>query len=275
MSTYRLFREIGEMKSFFYSIFDQRKVIWSLVVNDIRTRYMGSIFGSLWVFVLPMLNISIMWFAFEHGLKQGGVNGTPFIVWLVAGMVPWIFFSDAVANSTGSIIEKSFLVKKIVFNVELLPLVKILASLILFIFLSIIMILLALGYGFYPDKYWFQLPYYMVCIISLVFALSWLTSSVVVFYRDFGQLIAVVLQVGFWATPVFWSVDLLSENLRFFVMLNPVAYVVGGYRESLISKIWFWERPVQMACFWVVVVTFCIVGMKLFRRLRPHFADVL
>lgn len=263
------------MFSFLVSLLKNRSIVWSLAKNDIRSRFLGSFLGVLWVFLLPLVNLSIMWFAFEIGLKSGKQGGVPFILWLVTGMFPWTFFSDALLNSTNSVLEKSFLVKKIVFNVELLPLVKIVASMVLFVFLIFIMILLFLFYGLYPDIYWTQLIYYSICLLLLVMSLAWFTSSIVVFYRDLGQIVNVALQIGFWATPIFWSPSMLPKKLAFVTFLNPVNYVVSGFRDSLILKKWFWEYPGQAIYFWGFTICFFIIGLLIFRKLRPHFADVL
>lgn len=257
------------------SLILHRKVVWTLAKNDIKSRYLGSSLGALWIFVLPLINLFIMWFAFEHGLKARPQGGAPFILWLITGMFPWTFFADAVSSSTNSVIEKSFLVKKIVFNVELLPFIKIVASSVLFAFLSLVMVIVFLVYRYLPDIYWLQIPYYMICLLALIMSLSWLTSAIVVFYRDLGQLIAIALQIGFWVTPIFWSSAQLPAHLRFVTFLNPVSYIVTGYRQSLIDKVWFWEFPAQGLFFWCFIFFFSTLGLVVFNKLRPHFADVL
>lgn len=263
------------MGSFFTSLFLSRKIIWNLAKSDFRTRYLGSFLGVLWAFLLPLVNLGIMWFAFQQGLKTGAQNGVPFILWLITGMFPWAFFSEAILSSSNSIVEKSFLVKKVVFQVELLPLVKIIAALFPFVFLSMVMLLLFIFYGFWPDRYWLQIPYYGICLFLLVFSISWLTSSVIVFYRDLGQVVGMALQVGFWITPIFWSPDRLPEKFRFISFINPVNYVISGYRNSLISKVWFWEQGLQTVYFWVLMIFCMMFGLVVFRKLKPHFADVL
>lgn len=263
------------MLQFIQSFFKFRTLIWSLAKDDIKTRYLGSVLGFVWIFILPLVTLFIMWFAFEHGLKTGDKNGYPFLLWLITGMFPWTFFSDSVASSTNSIIEKSFLVKKVVFNVELLPLIKIVASTVLFVFLTFVMVIVFLMYGVYPDIYWLQIPYYFLCLMALVCSITWLTSAVVVFYRDLGQVIGVCLQMGFWITPIFWSPDRLPTKFKFVTFLNPVNYVVSGYRDSFFNKIWFWSAPLQTIYFWAFVAVFSIIGLLVFKRLRPHFADVL
>jgi ABC-type polysaccharide/polyol phosphate export permease len=263
------------MIKFLNSLLKHRQLVWTLAKNDIKSRYLGSALGAVWIFVLPLINLFIMWFAFEHGLKAGNQGDVPFILWLITGMFPWTFFADAIGSATSSVAEKSFLVKKVVFNVELLPFIKIVASSVLFIFLSTVMVSFFLLYHFLPDRYWMQVPYFMICIFSLIMSLSWFTSAIVVFYKDLGQLIAVSLQIGFWITPIFWSPERLPANLRFVTFLNPVNYVVSGYRDSFINKTWFWENPWQTLYFWTFVFLFSTLGLAVFKKLRPHFADVL
>lgn len=263
------------MFSLISAVIKNRSLVWSLAKHDIKSRYLGSALGSIWIFVLPLINLAVMWFAFEKGLKVGKTNGVPFILFLVTGMFPWSFFSEAVSSASNAILEKSFLVKKVVFQVELLPVVKVVAAFILFLFLLSVMILTFLVYGYRPSMYWLQIPYYMICLLALVSAIAWVTSSVVVFYRDLGQVVAVALQIGFWATPIFWSPTLLPESLKFVTLLNPMAYIVGGFRDTFINQRWIWESPKEVLFFWGIVSLVTLWGLRLFSKLRPHFADVL
>ena len=122
---------------------------------------------------------------------------------------------------------------------------------------------------------WLQIVYYLFCTVFLVLGLSWLTSSVVVFFRDLGQIIAMIVQFGFWLTPIFWSMKILPEKYHSIIQYNPVYYIVEGYRDSLIYNTWFWEKTGLTLQFWVIALFFFFAGAVVFRKLRPHFADVL
>lgn len=263
------------MFSLLLKLIKNRHSIWALAKSDLKSRYSGSILGVTWLFLLPLVNLLVMWFAFQLGFKAAPTKGVPFILWLVSGLFPWTFFSESMSSTMGSVLEKAFLVKKVVFDVELLPLIKLISSLVLFIFLIFVMLLVFLFYGFAPDIYWLQIIYYAFCVFILVLSLSWLTSAIVVFYRDLGQVIAVGLQLGFWATPIFWNAEVLPEHLKFIAVINPVNYVVTGFRNALIIKKWFWQDSTETIYFWFFIIFFSWVGMKVFRKLRPHFADVL
>ena len=112
-------------------------------------------------------------------------------------------------------------------------------------------------------------------MFAFVMALTYLTSSVVVFFKDLNQIIGIILQVGIWATPIMWDASGISPKLDAVMKLNPVYYVVNGFRDSLLGKVWFWERPVWTVGFWAIVILLYIIGRKVFKKLQIHFADVL
>lgn len=260
---------------FFRDLWRSRGLLLGLAKNDFRARYTANQLGIVWAFVQPAVLIAIFWFVFEVGFKSMPVADFPFILWLIAGMVPWLFFAESLQSATQSVIAHSFLVKKVVFRVELLPLIQIISALIIHLFFIGVMLGMYLWYGYRPTLYWLQLPYYLLASIVLVLGMSWLTSAVVVFLRDLGQLVAMLVQFGFWLTPVFWSVGILPERFLFWVQLNPIYYLVEGYRDSLIHQQWFWQKPLLGVQFWVFTLVLLVAGALVFRKLRPHFADVL
>lgn len=132
-----------------------------------------------------------------------------------------------------------------------------------------------LVYGYPLHGHLIQVIYYLFSGIVLVIGLSWITSSLVIFLKDIGQIVSMLLQFGFWLTPVFWSTKILPLKYHFFIKLNPMYYVVEGYRGSFIYNEWFWEHGKLTIYFWVVTIGIFVIGATVFRRLRPHFADVL
>lgn len=260
---------------FLADIWRAKRIISELTKADFRSRYLGSYLGLLWAFIHPLVTILIFWFVFEVGFKSQPVQNFPFILWLMAGIIPWFFFSDGLSGGSNSVIENSFLVKKVVFRVSILPIVKILSVLVVHLFFIGVMFLIFALYGHYPAIHNLQIVYYLFALFVVALGLSWISSALVVFSRDVGQLVKMVLQFGFWITPVFWSPDILPERYRMVATLNPLHYIVQGYRESFIEKTWFWEHSLETIYFWTVAgIIFC-GGAILFRKLRPHFADVL
>lgn len=263
------------MIAFFYDIIKNRRLLISLAKNDIKVRYLGSYLGIMWAFIQPLFTICIMWFVFSVGFKTVPVSGVPFILWLIAGMIPWFFISDVMISSANSIIENSYLVKKIVFRVALLPLIKIISALFIHLFFIIFLLVIFSLYGYYPSWYSLQLVYYLFAAVCILIGFSFITSAFTVFMRDFGQFIGVLVQFLFWATPIFWSLKMIPAKYQIYFYLNPVIYITEGYRETLIYKEWFWQHPIRFIYFWSVTIGLFVIGGILFRKLKPHFADVL
>jgi ABC-type polysaccharide/polyol phosphate export permease len=250
---------------FLRDLFKSRAIVLELAKKDFKSRYLGSYLGILWAFIHPSTYIAILWFVFQVGFKSAPVFNFPFLLWLMSGLIPWFFFSESLINATNAIIENSYLVKKVVFRIGMLPIIKVLSSLFIIYFI----------YGYTPDVFFIQVFYYLFAAIVLVLGISFITSAMIIFIKDTGQIIAVLLQFCFWLTPIFWSLKILPEKYHLIIKLNPVYYIIEGYRNSLIYKIWFWQQPFQTIYFWVVTLVILSFGAFFFLKVKPHFADVL
>lgn len=270
-----IFRNHKKIASLMVEFGKSRRLIWKLSKNDFQTKYAGSYLGITWAFVQPIVTILVYWFVFQVGFKSAPVEDFPFVLWLVAGMVPWFFYSEATINASNSLIEYSYLVKKVVFKISILPVVKILSSLFVHMFFIGFTIFLFGLYGYMPTLYMIQIIYYTFCIFVLVLGLSYLTAAVQVFFKDLGQIINIFMQIGMWLTPIMWSYSMIDEQYQWILKINPMFYIVQGYRDSLIDKVWLWERATDTFYFWTLTLTLFGVGCLIFKRLKIHFADVL
>lgn len=265
-------------------IIANRKLIMSLAVNDFKTKFAGSYFGIIWAFVQPIVTVLVYWFVFEKALSAGAQTtkagiAVPYVLWLIAGLVPWFFFSEVLNTGTNALIEYSYLVKKVVFKISILPVVKIVSSLFVHLFFIGFTLILYSCYQYYPTVYMLQLFYYSFCMIMLCMGLIYATSAIVIFFRDLSQVINIILQVGMWVTPIMWNMDAMAAKvsgvLLSILKLNPMYYIVSGYRDALINQVWFWDRPEITLYFWLFVIIVFGIGFTIFRRLQIHFADVL
>lgn len=261
-------------------LWENRRLIARLALNDFKKRYAGSFLGTVWAFVQPVVTVLMYWIVFDLIFKTrsqmmaSGMN-VPYVLFLTAGLAPWFFFSEALSSGTVSLIEYNYLVKKVVFKISILPLVKVLAALIIHAVFLVIMLVVAVCYGFYPDIYWLQLPYYTFCAFVFVLSLVFTTCAVQVFVRDLSHLISVLLQLFMWATPILWDINMVPVNMQWIVKLNPMVYVVNGYRMSVYARIWFFEQPGTTIGFWCTTIVLFAIGTVIFKRTKPHFADVL
>lgn len=270
-------------KSIVLELIENRTLIRSLAKNDFKTKFAGSYLGTVWAFVQPVITVLIYWFVFELAIgATASIRGElplPYVLWLVAGIVPWFFFSDCVSAGTAVLMEYNYLVKKVMFNIDILPVIKIFSSIFVHVFFVAFMLVLFLCYGFFPDFYVLQVIYYSFGVLLLALGISYLTSAVSVFFPDVRQIVNIALQVGIWATPIMWKLSDMQEKIPHAVLvvieLNPFFYIVQGYREALIDKVWFFEHPWMTLYFWCFTAVICFVGVTVFRRLKVHFADVL
>ena len=259
-----------------------RKLIGTLAKNDFKTRYAGSYLGVLWGFVQPVITILVYWFAFEKGLKMSATNLTtgmtiPYVLWLTAGLVPWFFLQEAFNGGTSALRDYDYLVKKVVFNVEILPTVRVVSALFTHIFFVVFTVVFFSCYKFFPTLYTLQVVYYSFALMVLVLGLSYLTSAIMVFFKDLGQIVNIILQVGIWVTPIMWNIDSaqFSPTVIKILKFNPMFYIVQGYRDSFINQKWFWEYPTMTLYYWIFAMVVLLLGIRVFRKLRTHFADVL
>lgn len=260
-------------------LYQNRALILNLAKNDFKTRFAGSYLGIVWAFVQPIVTVLVYWFVFQVGLRSGNVQDYPFVLWLVAGLVPWFFFQEALNGGTNALIEYSYLVKKVVFKISTLPLVKVISALFVHAFFILFTLILYCAYGYFPDLYTLQIVYYSFALFVFVLGICYTTCAVVIFFRDLSQIINIVLQVGVWITPIMWNIEDMGQRMpRVLVLImkaNPLYYIVNGYRDALLNKVWFWERFDLTCLYWLVTAAVFAVGAVIFKRLKVHFADIL
>ena len=251
--------------------------VWQFAIDDFKMKYAGSGLGTLWAFLQPIITIVLYWFVFQVGFRNGSVqNGMPYILWLMAGLVPWFFFSEAWASASNCLFEYSFLVKKVLFKIELLPFIKIVSSMFVHVFFIDLIFIYFATYGYTVNIYNLQIIYYVLCEVIFVYALVLITSSIAVFIRDTLQVIGILNQIFFWTIPIVWMESNISnQTILRILKLNPIYYFVEGFRNSMIDHKWFWQNPIYSLYFWLVTIFILIVGIGINKRLKKYFADLL
>ncbi len=261
--------------NFLKEVFNSNSLALKLAKNDFWLKYANAQLGILWAFVQPIVTILVYWFIFQIGFRVTPLNNVPYILWLMCGLIPWFFFSEALSNAANSLIEYSYLVKKVVFKISILPSIKIMASLFVHLFFLTFLLYVFFLYGYEPTLYILQLPYYLLCMCFLLLGISYITASCIVFFRDLSQIITIVLQFGVWLTPVLWQTEIFPEKYVKYLKLNPLYYIIEGYRDSLFNEVWFWDKPNLSLYFWGLSISIFLIGIVFYKKLKPHFADVL
>lgn len=243
-------------------LWNERKVIWNLTVRNLKIKYKDTWLGFFWAFLQPLCTILILYFVFSQVLDVGVEN---FPIYLCTGVIPWTFFSNAVSDATGSLIDNSNLVHKVNFPTEVIPLSYCLLS--LFDFLISLVILFPVLLLFRVPLEWHLFVWLVpILFFHLIFCIgfSFFLSAVNVFYKDTAHLLGVVMMFWFYLTPVFYSIEHLSETMRFWFQFNPMLHFVDAYRAVLFHV----QTP---ATFTLVVIS--VVGVVMFFSGWTYFVN--
>lgn len=261
--------------TFFTDIVKERGVLWGLAKNDLKAKFASSFLGGIWAYIQPLVTLLVFWFVFEAGFKNPPVNDVPFIIWLAPAFLVWSFFAETLISGTNCLMEYSYLVKKVNFRVSMIPMVKIISSAFVHLGFVVFIFVMLLVCKVPVTIYAIQVLYYFVCTCFLLLGLCWLLAALTPFVKDVVNVVSVLVQIGFWATPIFWSPENMSPWVQSVLKLNPMFYVCRGYRDCFIDHVWFWQRGYTNLYFWGISCLLFVVGAYLFRKLRPQFADVL
>ena len=253
-----------------------RGLIQSLVARELKARYRGSVLGFLWSFINPLLLLGIYSFIFTTIMPNRVEGVQPYALFMLCGILPWTWFNASLTEAAGSLISGGNLIKKVLFPAEVLPIVSVLANMVHFaLALPIVLVFLVL-YQHAPDPaglIWFP----VAVLVQLVFTtgLAFALSALTVHFRDIRDILANVLMLWFFATPIIypWSQKELADYRRFF-NVNPFTHLAVTYQEVLFfpGPVGHWRWLLVLGAASVVVF---LAGYWLFDRLRDSFAEVV
>ena len=251
-----------------------RALIASLVARDLKARYRGSFLGFFWSFVNPLLLLLIYTFIFTTVVpSRGGSDETPFALFLFCGLLPWTWFSTALVESSSVLIAGGNLIRKVLFPAEVLPIVTVLSGLVHFCFgLPILAgFFVYFGTPVAPlDLLW--LPLVVLVQLLLTLGLSLLISALTVHFRDLRDLVANLLTLWFWATPIVYALAQVPDRVRPIIGLNPFTHLVVAYRDALLTPGPFTSAP-RLAVLAVAALGVFLFGYFVFDRLRDTLAE--
>ena len=261
--------------AFVKDIYSQRYLIVSMARRQIQTQVIGSFLGIFWTFINPLVLIFIFWFVFSVGFKTKPLGDIPFAAWLTAGIAIWIAFNEIVLGSSNIIIENQALIKKTRIQAYVLPISKIIASLIPHSVFIVILITMIFLYKLSLSFYFIQFLYYFFSMCIMALGLGWLFAALNVFIRDTVPMVNVSMQLLFWFTPIMWDINIMPQEYHKFIKLNPIFYIVQGYRDSFFYAIPFWHNFGLTIYYWTIALIIFTIGGVIFKKTRPHFADIL
>lgn len=256
-----------------FNFWVRRDLLWHMVVRHLRGQYKQSVLGYAWAFVNPLSQMVIMSFVFSTILRVGTGLGddTPYPLFLFVGLVPWLFFSAALASGTDSVVGASSLVTKVYFPREVLPTAAVLSKLIDLFFGLVILGMLMVYFGHPPEatSYWF--PFLFAIHLVFVLGLTFPLAALNLYFHDVRFLVGVVLTLWFYLTPVLYPASRIPDKYSWVFDLNPNATFIDAYRRVVLQgESPDFEKVLVGAV--IAVVTF-VVGYYIFKAMEPGFAD--
>ncbi len=256
---------------------EYRHQVLKLAKADLVKTYRGAALGWSWAIIKPVVTIFVYWFAFEIGLRAGKpVNGYEYFLWLISGLVPWFYMSEMITGGTDCIRKYSYLVTKMKFPVSTIPTFVNISKFIIHLMLTVITIIIFRLFGHPLDIYLLQIPFYM--LLTFIFFNFWglFSSPLAVISKDYSNLVKSFITAIFWLSGIIWNPSTVkNEVLKKILKLNPVTYLVSGYRNCFINKKWFWESPKTLLGFAIITIILGILGIRIYKKLRKEIPDVL
>jgi lipopolysaccharide transport system permease protein len=273
MSRQRFFRAVP--KAFVYpvrSVARNHKLMTSMVRRDILARYRSSFGGSLWTILNPLLLMTTYYFVFGRVLKTKFEGGS-YVLYFLAGILPWLAFSEAVGRSPSIMLEYRSFVKKLVFPLETLPMNLVISGAVTEA-IGVVIFTLGLLYSRHALPWsvlW--LPALIVPQLLFTVGLCWFLAALGVFLRDLGQILGFILTAWFFLTPICYPESQLQGAMRTAQLFNPMFVLVHGYRTVFLDQ----RAPDAMPLvgLWIAALALAILGHAFFHKLRRSFADVI
>jgi ABC-type polysaccharide/polyol phosphate export permease len=261
--------------NFLRTVLEQRRLILALSIRNFKSSFLGSALGITWVIIEPLIYVFLLWFFFTKAMKVPPPENVEFVPWLMTAMAIWNFFSLTFSTSVTTFKNYSYLLKRPQFDISILPIVNILSSIYVHVIFLLLLIIVLLAGNIKPSFFWLQSIYYLFATCILLLGLSWITASISLFLKDVGNIVSVLVQIGFWISPIFWSLNSFPPKFRFLLELNPLSYILEGYRKSFLFHEPIWLDLSGAVYFWSITIVILFFGAITFKKLRPHFGDVI
>lgn len=251
-------------------------LIFRLSSYEEKGKYTMHYLGALWQLLNPFIQIGVYWLIFGLGIRKGSpVDGTPFFLWLIIGLVPWLYISRTITQATNSIYAKVNLVSKMHFPVSVLPTIKIVGNSISFIPMILISICIALFYGIFSGIYLIQLVYYLLCLYVFLFAVTLLLATLTTIIRDIQMMVQSIVRLMMFFLPIVWNIGNFPQLFVNILKLNPLFYIIEGFRYSILGGKWFFEDLSYTSYFWSMTLLLLTIGSYLHIKFRSKFVDYL
>ncbi|WP_410107676.1 ABC transporter permease [Vibrio cholerae] len=255
------------------AIYNYRGFILGSIKRDFQSRYQRSMLGAVWLVLQPLVMILVYTLIFSQVMKlRLPENSGPYMysIYLCSGIITWGLFSEILSKAKNVFIDNANLIKKLKFPKICLPVIIVLTAFVNFMIVFSIFVVFLIITGNFPGVLIMDFLLVLILQIILTIGVGMILGVLNVFFRDVGQLVDVILQVLFWATPIVYTISIVPSWAKFWIMLNPLARLISAYQAIFVhhkSPDWWFLFPVL-----IFSIIFCIIGMHLFRK---HSADMV
>ena len=258
--------------------FQNRELVWKLSIYNLKSEYSNHYLGLFWNILQPLMQAAIYYLIFGLGLRGATAPeaGIPFIVYLISGLFPWLFISQAINGGSNAIYAQLGLVTKMRFPSSVLLSISFMNSLINLSFMTLILIVISVFNSYVNPVYYLSLIYFVVASFILIFAINLIMSTLIILVRDFRNILQNIIRMGFFLTPIFWQPGERGGLLQMISDLNPFAYLVMNFRNALIYGDGFlYGSMKQHIYFWAIAAALLLIGSYLHVKFRYKLIDYL
>ena len=257
-------------KHYWFDLWRFRELFYILSWRDIKVRYKQTVLGTLWSILRPLLTTLIFTIVFSKIAKLENPSNAPYALMVFAGMLPWQFFSNALSESTNSLIGNANLITKVYFPRLIIPASSVITSLVDFLISFVILLGMMIYYQYVPSWHLVFLPIFILLVFFCAFGFGLYLTAVNVKYRDFRYIIPFIIQFGLYITPVGFSSEVIGDKWKLLYALNPMVGVIDGFRWCILGD----EIHLNSFLFSVVVIIISMIaGIRYFRKMEKSFAD--
>lgn len=248
-----------------------RELLWSLILRDIKVRYKQTVLGAAWVILRPLLGAAVFTLVFGM-LARIPSDGYPYAVFVYSALLPWNFFSGAVGAAGNSLVGSAGLIGKVYFPRLIIPMASVGSGIVDLAICSIFLLLLLPLFGVGWSANLLAVPLLALAVLFLSLGVGTLFSALIVAYRDFGAVMAFLLQVWMFATPVVYPSSLVPEAWRWILYCNPMAPLIEGFRSAFLGKPF---DVIGLSISVPLAVAAFAVGVAYFEKVEDRFADII
>jgi lipopolysaccharide transport system permease protein len=262
-------------KNYWKDIWRYRELFYILSWRDIKVRYKQTTLGILWAIIRPLLTMVVFTFVFGRLAHMKVQGNAPYAIMVYAGLLPWQFFSNALSESSSSLVDNERLITKVYFPRLIIPASSVITSSIDFLISFIILIILFFFYHYLPPIQILFIPVFWIMAFAASFGPGLYLTALNVKFRDFRYIIPFIVQFGLYISPVGFSSNMVPDKWRWAYALNPMVGVIDCFRWCIVKDA---PNPLQQYPFYIslgVIVLFIWIAIRQFRKMEKNFADLI